>query len=156
MNDWIEQWASPWNYHCFVISKHMCEKDVCSISLRWLIKLIFLVACTRLYKSLCRSVGWSVRPSVGNAFVKIDEKWPFKDSKRLRQYWTRKKEEQGGRRDEEEGKMRRKEGRGGRSDEESEKNEQVKKWKMKKWLEDASLTSGSCLYTCATGSRGIR
>ena len=38
--------------------------------------------------------------------------------------------------DEEEKGTRKKEGRGGRSDEESEK--------MKKWLEDASLTSGSC------------
>ena len=28
-------------------------------------KVSFLVACTRLYKSLCRSVGWSVGRSVG-------------------------------------------------------------------------------------------
>ena len=48
----------------------------------------------------------------------------------------RRKEGRGGRRDEEEGWTRRKERRGGRSDEETEK--------MKKWLEDASLTSGSC------------
>ena len=34
----------------------------------------------------------------------------------MRQCWTRKKEEQGGRRDEEEGGARRKEGRGGRRD----------------------------------------
>ena len=45
-------------------------------------------------------------------FVKIDGKWPFTDSK----YRTRKKEGQGGRRDEEEGGTRRKEGRGVRRD----------------------------------------
>ncbi len=46
----------------------------------------------------------------------------------MRQYWTRKKEEQGGRRDEKEGGARR------------VKNEKVvKQWKMKKWIEDASL-----------------
>ena len=73
------------------------------------------------------STGPSVRWSVGNAFVKIDEKWPFKDSKRLRQCWTRKKEEQGGRRDEEEGGARRKERRGGRSDEEEGVTRRVKK-----------------------------
>ena len=78
------------------------------------------------------SVGWSVRQSVGNAFVKIDEKWPFMDSKWLRQCWTRKKEEQGGRRDEEEGGARRKERRGGRSDEESEKMKSCKKMKNEK------------------------
>ena len=27
------------------------------------------------------SVGWLVGPSVRNAFVKFDEKWPFMDSK---------------------------------------------------------------------------
>ena len=30
-------------------------------------KVSFLVACTRLYKSLCRSVGWSVGRSVGRS-----------------------------------------------------------------------------------------
>ena len=50
---------------------------------------------------------------------------------------------QGERRDKEEGVTRRKERRGRRSDEESEKNEKVVK-RMKKWLEDASLTSGAC------------
>ena len=61
--------------------------------------------------------------------------------------------------DEEEGGTRRKEGRGGRRDEEigatrikerrgESRNEKVvkKKRKMKKWLEDASLTSGSCFF----------
>ena len=45
----------------------------------------FLVADTQLYKRLCPSVGPSVgpsvRPLVRNAFVKIDEKWSFMDSK---------------------------------------------------------------------------
>ena len=49
---------------------------------------------------------------------------------------TRRKEGRGGKRGEEERGARRKEQRGESSDEESEK--------MKKWLEDASLTSGSC------------
>ena len=74
---------------------------------------------------------------------------------RFRKCWRRKKEGRGGRREEEEGRMRRKEGRegrvdeeegwrrrkeqrGGRSDEESEK--------MKKWLEDASLTTTVLLW----------
>ncbi len=48
---------------------------------------------------------------------------------------TRRKEGRGGRSGEEEREARRKERPGGRS-EESEK--------MEKWLEDASLTSGSC------------
>ena len=66
-------------------------------------------------------VGRLVGRSVGNAFVKIDEKWTFTDSKLFRQCWTRKKEgrggrRRGGRRDEEEGGKRRKDGRGGRSD----------------------------------------
>ena len=47
--------------------------------------LCFLDASSHLYKRPCPSVrwlvGWSVRPSVGYAFVKIDEKWPFMDSK---------------------------------------------------------------------------
>ena len=121
---------------------------------------LFLDASSHLYKRPCPSVRWSVGPSVrwlvGNAFVQIDEKWPITDSKWFRQCWTRKKEGQGGRRDEEEGGTRRKEGRGVRRDAEKGatwrkerwgewKNEKVvKEWKMKKWLEDASLTSGSC------------
>ena len=39
-----------------------------NVDMGWLKKkflLAFLVACTRLYKSLCRSVGWSVGRSVG-------------------------------------------------------------------------------------------
>ena len=47
-----------------------------------------------------------VGPLLSNAFVEIDEKWPFEDSKRFIQRWTRKKE------------TRRKEGRRGRRDEE--------------------------------------
>ncbi len=91
------------------------------------------------------SVGWSVGPLVGYAFVKIDEKWPFMDSKWLRRVLdeeergTRRKEGRGGRRGEEEGATRRRERRG-----EWKNKKVVKKWKMKKWLEDASLTSGSC------------
>ena len=45
----------------------------------------------------CPSVG----RLVGNSFVKIDEKWPFTDSKWFRQCWTRRKERQGGRSNEE-------------------------------------------------------
>ena len=56
----------------------------------------------------------------------------------------RKKEEQGGRRDEEEGGTRRKERRGQRKDEKVVKE-------MKKWLEDASLTSGSCFLSHVRG-----
>ena len=56
-----------------------------------------------------RTVRWLVRPSVGNAFVEIDEKWTFTDSKRFRQCWTRKKEGLGGKSDEEERGTRRKE-----------------------------------------------
>ena len=41
----------------------------------------FLDASSHLYKRPCPSVGWSLRPSVRHAFVKIDEKWPFMDSK---------------------------------------------------------------------------
>jgi len=51
----------------------------------------------------------------------------FMDSKWLRQCWTRKKEEQGGWRDEEEGGARRKEERGGRKDEEEGVTRRVKK-----------------------------
>ena len=47
----------------------------------------------------------------------------------LRQCWTRKKEEQGRRRDVEEGGTRRKEGRGGRSDEDELATRRVKKLK---------------------------
>ena len=64
---------------------------------------IFLDASSHLYKRPCPSVGWLVGWSVGNAFVQIDEKWPFTDSKWFRQCWTRKKEGRGGRRDEEAG-----------------------------------------------------
>ena len=85
-----------------------------------------------LYSGICYSISFKMRPrisirghvrplvgplvrwSVRDAFVKIDEKWPFTD-------WTRKKEGQGGRRNKEERGTSRKEGRGGRSDEESEK-----------------------------------
>ena len=49
----------------------------------------------------------------------------------------------GRKRDEGEGGTRRKEGRGGRSDEEEGATRREKK--MKNWLEDALLTSGSCL-----------
>ena len=55
-------------------------------------------------------------------------------------------EGQGEKRDDEEGGTRRKEGRGERSDMEEGAMRRVKKLKMKKWLEDASLTSGSCFY----------
>ena len=78
--------------------------------------------------SVCWLVGWfvcpSVRPSVGNAFVKIDEKWPFTDSKQFR-CWTREREE-------EEGGTKRKEGQREKSDEESEKmkNEKVAKGRI--------------------------
>ena len=68
------------------------------------------------------SIRGLVHPSVDrlvgpSAFVKIGEKWTLTDSKGFRQCWTRKKEGQGGRRDEEEGAMRRKEQCGGRGDE---------------------------------------
>ena len=57
---------------------------------------------------------------------------------------TRRKERLGGRRDEEKAGARRKDGRGGRSDEEeggrSDEESEKMKMKMKKWLEDASLT----------------
>ena len=62
-----------------------------------------------LYKRPCPSVRPLVGPlvgwSVGNAFVKIDEKWAFTDSKWSRHCWTRgtrRKEGQGGKREEEE------------------------------------------------------
>ena len=70
------------------------------------------------------SVGWSVR----NAFVKIDDKWPFTECTVT---------------DEEERGTSRKERRGGRSDKETEK----KIVKKKKWLEDASLTSAVLLLS---------
>ena len=95
------------------------------------------------------SVGPLVRPSVRpSRFVKIDEKWPFTNSKWFRQCWTRKKDGQRRKRDKEGRGTRRKEEQEGKSDEESEEMKRLrkKKWKMKKWLEDASLTSGSCLY----------
>ena len=60
-----------------------------------------------------RFVGRSVGRSVGNAFVKINETWTLTHSKWIRQCWMRKKEDQGGRRDEEQ------EGREVRRDEES-------------------------------------
>ena len=41
----------------------------------------FLDASSHLYKRPCPSVRCSVRLSVGNAFVQIDKKWPFTDSK---------------------------------------------------------------------------
>ncbi len=75
------------------------------------------------------SVRWLVGPSVRNAFVKINEKRPFMDSEWLRQCWSEKKEEQGGRDDEEEKGTGRKEGRGGRSDEEEGATRRVKNWK---------------------------
>ena len=65
-------------------------------------------------------VGWSV----GNAFVKIDEKWTFTVCKMIytvldeEKRGTRRKEGRGGRRDEEEGGTRRKEGLGRRRDKE--------------------------------------
>ena len=55
-----------------------------------------------LYKRPCPSVRRLVRRSVHNAFVKIDDKWTFRDAKVLDEE----------KRDEEEGGMRRKEGRG--------------------------------------------
>jgi hypothetical protein len=77
------------------------------------------------------SIRPSVGRSVGNAFVKIDEKWPFTDSSdsdSAGRGRKRDEEEIGTRRkDEEEGGTRRKEGRGGRSDEESEKMEKFLK-----------------------------
>ncbi len=46
---------------------------------------VLLDAYSHLYKrpypSVGRLVHWSVGPLVRNAFVKIDEKWPFMDSK---------------------------------------------------------------------------
>ena len=41
---------------------------------------IFLDASSHLYKRPCPSVGWLVRPLVSWS-VKIDDKWPFTDSK---------------------------------------------------------------------------
>ena len=80
---------------------------------------LFLDASSHLYKRPCPSIGWLVRwsvsPSVRKAFVKIDEKWPFMDSKWLRLSWTRKKE-----------------GRGGKSDEEEGGTRRIKKWKSQK------------------------
>ena len=78
---------------------------------------------SHLYKRPCPLVDWlvgrSVGPSVGNAFVKIDEKWTFSDSTCFRQCWTRRKEGRGGR--------RRKEGRGERRDGEEGGKTRVKK-----------------------------
>ena len=73
------------------------------------------------------SVGPSVRPSVGYAFLQIDEKWPLTDLNDLdsvgrgrkrdeEEGGKRRKEGRGGRRDGEEGETGRKEGRGGRRD----------------------------------------
>ena len=76
-------------------------------------------------------VGSLVGRLVGNAFVQIDEKWSFTDSKWFRHCWTRKKEGRGGRRDEEEGGTRRKEGRGGRMD--AEKGATWRKERWGKW-----------------------
>ena len=63
--------------------------------------------CPHLYKRPCplvgRSVGWSL---VGNAFVKINEKWTFTEVDLDLDSAGR-----GGRRDEEEGGTRRKKGR---------------------------------------------
>ena len=42
---------------------------------------LFLDASSHLYKRVCPSVRWSVGRSVGHAFVKIEVKWPFMDSK---------------------------------------------------------------------------
>ena len=50
----------------------------------------------------------------------------------MRQCWSRKKEEQGGRRGEDEGGARRKEGQGGRSDEEEGATRRVKNEKVVK------------------------
>ncbi len=78
-----------------------------------------------LYKGPRPSVGWlvgpSVRPSIGNTFVKIDEKcflWILNDLKDAGR---------GRKREEEEGRTKRKEGQREKSDEESEKmkNEKV-------------------------------
>ena len=65
-------------------------------------------------------VGRLVSRSVGSAFVKIDDKWLFTDSKWFRRCWSRRsegqrKEGQRGRRDEEEGGMRRDEEERGRT-----------------------------------------
>ena len=80
-----------------------------------------------LYKRPCPSVGWSVGPLVRNAFVKTDEKRTFTDSRRFTQCWTRRKEGQGGRWDEEEGGTGRKEERGGKRDEETERMKKLLK-----------------------------
>ena len=68
------------------------------------------------------SVGWSVGPSVGNAFVQIDEKWPFTVQSDLDNAvrGIKRDEEEGGTRRDEEGRggRRDEEGRGGRRDEE--------------------------------------
>ena len=81
-----------------------------------------------------RFVGWSV----GNAFVKLGEKWNFTDSKWFRQCWTRKKEGRGG--------TRRKGGRGGRSDEEEgalrRKGATRRVKKMKKLLKNEKVARG--------------
>ena len=95
---------------------------------------IFRCVLASLWEAVRSSVGWLVRwsvgPLVGNAFVQIDEKWPFTDSKWYRQCWTRKKEGRGRKRDEEEWGMRRKEGRGGRRDE-----EEGAMWRKERWGE---------------------
>ena len=75
----------------------------------------FLAASSHLFTRPCPSVGPSVCPLVGNAFVKIDDTWPFTDEEERE---TRRKEGRGGKSGEEERAVRRKERRGGRSDEE--------------------------------------
>ena len=67
----------------------------------------FLDASSHFYKRPCPSVGPSCW-SVGNAFIKYDEKWPFQILNDLDSTG----EEERGRRDEEERATRRKERRG--------------------------------------------
>ena len=57
----------------------------------WCIRSCFYMR-PHLYKRPCPSVRPLVGQSIGNAFVKIDKKWTFTDSKCLEQCWMMKKE----------------------------------------------------------------
>ena len=96
--------------------------------------------------SVGRSVTLSSK-SMKNGLLWILSDWDSAGRGRKRnkeEGGTRRNEVRGGTRGKEEGATRRKEQRG------EWKNEKVvKKWKMKKWLEDASLTSGSCFSPSA-------